>query len=305
MADLPTEFWGGWIVVLTIVSLAAVVWLILSVYFTPESEDPSPTETWDETLEEGRKPAPMWWFWLTVALLAVSVVYLMLYPGLGTFRGALEWSQGGEIEQKLEQYAEQFGPERRRLAAASIDEIRADDTAMNSAWRIFNINCTPCHGADATGQADLFPDLSDAAWQWGGSEAQITQTIAMGRQAVMPPWQAALNDEGVAALTDYVIALSEGRGGEAGQTEAASMYTTYCSACHGPDGSGNALLGAPALNDSAWLYGSDADAVAASIAIGRNGIMPGFAARLDETQIRLLTAWLRDGARPRLAAPPP
>jgi cytochrome c oxidase cbb3-type subunit III len=58
------------------------------------------------------------------------------------------------------------------------------------------------------------------------------------------------------------------------------------------------LLGAPALNDGLWLYGGSSEAVAQSIALGRNGQMPGFRNRLDATQIKLLTAWLSAGAEP-------
>ena len=42
MADLPSEFWGGYIVILTGVSFIAAVWLILSVYFAPESKGEAP-----------------------------------------------------------------------------------------------------------------------------------------------------------------------------------------------------------------------------------------------------------------------
>ncbi len=71
---------------------------------------------------------------------------------------------------------------------------------------------------------------------------------------------------------------------------------TYCAACHGPDGAGNAMLGASALNDDVWLYGGSLDAIRTSIADGRMGVMPAFGERLDDTQIRLLVAWLSAGA---------
>jgi cytochrome c oxidase cbb3-type subunit 3 len=64
-----------------------------------------------------------------------------------------------------------------------------------------------------------------------------------------------------------------------------------------PDGGGNPLLGAPALNDATWNYGGDHAQVIESISKGRNGVMPAFGTRLDETQIRLLAAWLKTGAR--------
>src|SRR5690606_21833032 len=91
VADLPTQFWGGWIVVLTVTTLAALAWLVVSVYFGKGDAEDIGEHTWDETLREGTAAAPLWWFWLIFSLLIVSVVYLLLYPGLGTFAGVLNW----------------------------------------------------------------------------------------------------------------------------------------------------------------------------------------------------------------------
>jgi cytochrome c oxidase cbb3-type subunit 3 len=299
MADLPTQFWSGWIIVITIVSLVALVWLLLSVYFAPVQESEGPTDTWDETLQEGFAAAPLWWFWLTVALLAFSVIYLMLYPGLGSFRGALAWSQGGELAERTEAFVQQFGGERERIAATDAAALASEEATMQSAWHVFNVNCSACHGRDAKGQANLFPDLSDSEWQWGGEAAQISQTISRGRQGVMPPWQTVLGDDGVAAMTDYLLALGDGTAANSQFSDSRAAFQTYCSACHAADGSGNALLGAPPLNDGNWVYGGDREAIAQSIAVGRTGVMPGFADRLDQAQIQMLTAWIMSGADPR------
>lgn len=292
MADMPSEFWGGWIVVLTVTSLAALAWLVFNVFFARDDSEEIAAHTWDETLREGTTPAPMWWFWLIFSLMIVSVVYLILYPGLGTFAGVLRWSQGHEIETSARHYAERFGPARERIATAEIAALREDPAAMSAARSVFMIHCAACHGADAGGQAALFPDLRDGAWQWGGDAAAIGQTITAGRRAVMPPWQAALGDEGVDAVAGYVVALSEGRGGEPDLADAKTRFEQLCSSCHGADGGGNTLLGAPALNDDAWLYGGTRNDVARTIAGGRNGEMPAFGGRLDAAQIRLLIAWL-------------
>jgi cytochrome c oxidase cbb3-type subunit 3 len=295
MVSLPSGFWAGWVVAITVVTLIGLVWLVLSVYFARDAAA-TVDEVWDENLREGATPAPIWWFWLILALLAVSVVYLMLYPGLGSYRGALNWSQGGQIAASLERYEQRFGPERSRIAASSVQALQQEPEAMRSAWHLFNNHCSACHGSDARGQARLFPNLTDADWQWGGDEQQLAQTITLGRQAVMPPWQAALNDQGVAQVADYVLALAAGNAPSTGEGQ--RLYQTYCSACHGLTGAGMALLGAPALNDGVWLYGGSPDAVRASIALGRNGVMPPFGVRLDATQIKLLTTWLAAGAEP-------
>ena len=289
MASVASGFWAGWVAVITAVSAIGLVWLVVSVYFGRGTPAGSAHEVWDETLTEGTTPAPLWWFWLIVALLAASVIYLILYPGMGSYAGALRWSQGGQIAASMARYDEQFGARRLALAAAPVSTIQADEAAMLTASHVFNTHCTACHGAGGRGQAAMFPDLRDASWQWGGTETQIAQTITSGRQAVMPPWQAVLGDDGVARMADYVRALGTGT---AVDDDTAMVFRNYCSACHTADGSGNPALGAPALNDDVWLYGGTAGAVRTSIAGGRGGVMPAFGERLDATEIKLLTAWL-------------
>jgi cytochrome c oxidase cbb3-type subunit III len=295
MADMPSQLWGGWIAAVTIVSLIALAWLVVSVYFSGSDSHDIAEQTWDETLREGTHPAPLWWFWFILALMVVSVVYLILYPGLGTFRGALNWSQGGRIADSVALYEQRLGPVRARVAESSVADLQNDAAAMGSARRIFANHCAACHGPHGEGQADLFPGLMHGVWQWGGSPADIERTIRNGRQAVMPPWQAALGDERIGAVTDYVLALATGEANGAAGEElelGRNTYRSYCSACHGPTGAGMAPLGAPALDNDVWVYGGTRNAVEASIAEGRNGIMPAFGDRLDAAQIRLLVAWL-------------
>jgi cytochrome c oxidase cbb3-type subunit 3 len=228
--------------------------------------------------------------------MTVSVIYVMLYPGLGTYRGVLEWSQAGEISERLADYDARFGAERRRILTVPLATLAEDGAAMRSARRIFSNHCSTCHGADANGQAGQFPDLTDAAWQWGADEPQLIHTIRSGRMAVMPGWLAIAGEPGVGQLTDYVLSMSRGEASLPAVAPGAVLFQQFCMACHGADGGGNALLGAPALNDTAWTYGGSRAQVIESIAKGRNGVMPEFGSRLDETQIRLLAAWLQAGA---------
>ncbi|HEX9706585.1 MAG TPA: cytochrome-c oxidase, cbb3-type subunit III [Steroidobacteraceae bacterium] len=295
MADLPSEFWGGWIVAITVASFIALLWLVIDVY--RGGPDGNEHEVWDETLREGAKPAPIWWFWFILALMTISVIYVMLYPGLGTWRGALGWSQGGRIAERFVDYDAEFGAARRRVLGQPLAALASDGAAMRSAWRVFNNNCSSCHGRDAAGQARQFPDLTDSAWQWGADETQIVETIHSGRQAAMPGWLAVAGEESVGQIADYVLALSRGEAGAAAVAGGGTLFQQFCMACHGSDGAGNPLLGAPALNDAVWTYGGERAEVIESIATGRNGTMPAFGARLDATQIRLLAAWLKAGAR--------
>ena len=288
-ADMPSDFWSGWITVITVLSLAGITWLAWSVYFGKDSDVHHRSPIWDGNLQEGSNPAPLWWFWLLLAMLVFTVGYLMLYPGLGSFAGTMKWSQGGRLDKSLERYHEEFSGKRDTLLAASFADLRGNPDAMRAAESLFSRNCAGCHGPEGLGQASLFPNLRDDAWQWGGSEDEVTTTIRLGRTAAMPPWGAALGHEGVSDVADYVQSMAR----IAGDTHPGKLkYQQFCVACHGVNGEGNALLGAPNLADNDWLYGNSISAISASVVDGRSGVMPAFDGRLDELQIKLLTAWL-------------
>ena len=194
MADLPSDFWGGWIVTITVASFIALLWLVIDVYRS--GPDKNEDLVWDETLREGAKPAPIWWFWFILALMTISVIYVMLYPGLGQWRGALGWSMGSRIAERHVDYESEFGDVRRSLLRQPLAALAESEAAMTSAWHVFNNHCSSCHGRDAAGQAKTFPDLRDSAWQWGADESQIVATIHSGRQAAMPGWSTVVGQEG-------------------------------------------------------------------------------------------------------------
>jgi cytochrome c oxidase cbb3-type subunit 3 len=113
----------------------------------------------------------------------------------------------------------------------------------------------------------------------------------------MPAWGTVVGQQGVDQLADYVLALSHGDAASASTAPGGTLFQQYCVACHGAAGEGNPLLGAPALNDAIWNNGGERADLTESIANGRSGVMPAFGARLDDTQIRLVAAWLKAGAR--------
>ena len=287
MTEMPSDFWSGWIIVLTVVSLIGLTWLVFSVYFSPRAKAEK-SQVWDETLTKGDNAPPMWWFWLLFSALVFTVAYLMLYPGLGSYKGALEWTQGGRLGEAYALYDYEFEDLRQELLETSWADLQSDPDVMRSARNIYNRNCTACHGHDGKGQANMFPNLMDNIWQWGGDPAQIEQSIRFGRRAVMPAWEAALDETAVGNVAAYIQTI-----GEAGEDHPGKLpYSQFCIACHGVDGTGNIALGAPDLSDDDWVYGHSESELAHSISKGRNGVMPAFGKRLDDVQIHMLAAWL-------------
>lgn len=291
MADLPSDFWSGWIALITVISLLGLIWLVFSIYFGKDQHHDDVSPVWDDTLSEGSNPAPMWWFWMILILMVFSVSYLMLYPGLGSYRGALKWSQGGSLGKSYALHDYEFGAVRAGLLNRSLGDLQADPQVMRSAQGLFARNCSACHGQQAKGQANMFPDLTDASWQWGSDPASIESSIRHGRQAMMPAWLAVLGEEGVSEVSEFVAMHSWGSAA-ALEHPGQVRFEQFCSACHGPEGRGNPALGAPDLADEISLYGHRPQQLQNSIANGRAGVMPAFDSRLDDVQIRLLVAWL-------------
>lgn len=285
-----SNFWSGYIIALTMTTLALILWLLLA---TRKGQRPGQT---DETMghafdgiEEYDNPLPRWWFILFVATMVFAGIYLALYPGLGKWQGVLKWTQVGQYEREVERAEAQFAPIFARYAAMSVEEVAKDQEALRIGQRLFATNCSVCHGSDARG-AYGFPNLTDNDWLWGGSSEQILTTLRQGRQAMMPP-HGHLGEEAIRNTAGYVRQLSgletEGVDLEAGK----QVFQTVCMACHGMDGKGNPMLGAPNLTNDTWLYGSSMVQIQHTIRNGRNGNMPS-QAHLGDDKLHILTAYV-------------
>ena len=125
-----------------------------------------------------------------------------------------------------------------------------------------------------------------------GCPDQIKESIANGRQGVMPPMAAALGTaEDVRNVAHYVLSLS----GSAHNSVAAQLGKAKfgaCAACHGPEGKGNPDLGAPNLADKIWLHGWGEQAIVAAITAGKSNAMPAQGKRLSPEQIHVLAAYV-------------
>jgi cytochrome c oxidase cbb3-type subunit III len=291
-----TTGWSLFVIILTILNIAACFWLLrwTSKPRTANEKIGGGADTghvWDKDLREYNNPLPKWWLWLFYITIAFGVLYLALFPGLGNFAGFKGWTQIGQYEREraaVEARAAQLlGP----LAALPVAELVNNEQAMATAHNLFQQNCAQCHGSDGGGAVG-FPNLRDASWQWGSDADSVVATIAGGRIAAMPPWGAVLGEQGVDEVVAYVQKLSGQQADATLASAGEARFQTVCAACHGVDGKGNPLLGAPNLTDSTWLYGSDAATIRSTIVNGRNGQMPAWSDKLGEQRVKLLAAYV-------------
>jgi cytochrome c oxidase cbb3-type subunit 3 len=269
-----------------------------------ERDDFTGTETtgheWDG-IKELDTPLPRWWLWTLYATIVWGIAYSIAYPAWPlistTTQGLLGYSSRGDLHAALAEHAESQKVYTDRIAAMEMAEIAADQDlaqfARAGGAAVYRNYCSQCHGSGATG-AKGYPNLQDDHWLWGGTAEDIRLTIAHGirfdedddtRLSEMPAFgrDEILGKEEIATVADHVLSLS----GQAGANEEGrTIFADNCAACHGENGEGMQELGAPNLTDAIWLYGGDRDTVIATITNSRAGVMPAWAHRLGEAQIK-------------------
>lgn len=243
-------------------------------------------------IEEYDNPLPAWWFWGFILTIVFAFGYLIYYPGLGNFAGLGHWSSVGQLEQDQAMAKAKYGPIFAKYAAIPVDQLAKDPGAVKIGRRLFTTNCSQCHGATATG-AFGFPNLTDSEWLWGGTGKDIETTISGGRNAAMPAWGPVLGKEGVEEVANYVMSLSGRKVDAALAKKGDKIFHTYCFTCHGSDGKGNTMFGAPNLTNEIWLYGNSKRQIIRTITGGRNGQMPSFKDKLGEDKVHILAAYIK------------
>ena len=288
MADFTSDFWGFYVTIITLISIAACAVLLkaLSSRRIPVNATGGSDTTghvWDEDLVEGNYPLPRWWIWMFYLTIVFGLAYLWFYPGLGSYAGSGKWTSIGEYKAEVAQAEKDYGPVFQKFAALDI--------------KLFLTYCAQCHSSDGAGSRG-FPNLTDGDWLYGGEPEVIKTTILNGRNGIMPPFGAVFAGEGAKDVVHYVRSLSGLATDDIRVVRGKPAFAQNCAACHGPDGKGNQQLGAPNLTDKTWLYGSSEATIIETITKGRNNVMPGQKDFLGEARVHILAAYVYSLSHP-------
>jgi cytochrome c oxidase cbb3-type subunit 3 len=299
MFDFTSGFWDFYISVTTLISIFGCGLLLWSQSkYKVERNAAAQAETtghvWDEDLTELNTPMPRWWMWLFYITIAFALIYLTLYPGLGSYAGKLGWKSSSAYQDELKKADMQYGPLFEKYLKQDLKTVAMDPQAHVMGQRLFLTYCAQCHGSDARGGKG-FPNLTDHDWLFGGEPDAIETTIREGRNGQMPSMAAALgSDRDVINVANYAASLSGANSDPVLRVLGKAKFGA-CAACHGADGRGNQLLGSPNLTDHTWLFGSQGDPMAVileSIRKGRSSTMPPFKDFLGDAKVHVLAAYV-------------
>ena len=299
MSDFVNGFWSWYVAAISLVSvLACGLLLYLAGKATVVSHDGKTADNttghvWDGNLREYNNPLPRWWLWLFILTIVFSLAYLLVFPGLGSFKGLMKWSTETEHQQDVTQLREKVAPLYAAFAAQPVEALSKDPLALAVGERLFMNNCAQCHGSDGGGSKG-FPNLTNgnAAWLGERGGAHIVQTVTNGRVGLMPPMAAAVGgDAELSEVAHYVLSLSGSPHNEIKAFSGKAKFSA-CAACHGLDGKGNKALGAPNLTDAYWLHGWGEAAIVSAIKNGKNNVMPAQSPKLSTQQIHVVAAYV-------------
>lgn len=145
---------------------------------------------------EEDNPIPLWW-WVTFL---GTVVWAALYAPYYLFSG---WSQE-------DQYLAEVAAAQVRIAAVqaelpSSNPFRGDLAAVAEGKDTWNTVCAACHKPDGSGLVG--PSLVDPYWRYGNDDPSLFETVAKGRPAGMPPWEAQLGTDKIWKALAYMETL--------------------------------------------------------------------------------------------------
>ncbi|MCA1788417.1 MAG: cytochrome-c oxidase, cbb3-type subunit III [Thioalkalivibrio sp.] len=295
------------------------------------SKKPGEVETtghvWDSNLQEYNNPLPRWWLWGFYATVVFAVVYWILFPAWpvgGSFTKGVNtitfmddgeevtthWNTRSLLARDMQtgRHAVLQREMLERVGEMEYDEILADVDTMSFvnayAKGSFGTWCAACHQTGGAGVITQYPNLRDDHWLWGGTVAQIEETLVLGRNGYMPGYRETLNNAQLEQVASYVLSLNDydlDADTVAAGAEIFNGYLGGCYQCHGSDAQGLASQGAPNLSNNIWglvdVPGAANDEqrvsrVARYVHDGVQRVMPAFADRLSETEIKVLTAYV-------------
>jgi cytochrome c oxidase cbb3-type subunit 3 len=119
---------------------------------------------------------------------------------------------GGDLAARFVVHAENIRPGGVPLPAGMVlrNPYEGNAQAIATGEKLFvSYNCIDCHGAGGSGA--MGPSLADGRWHFGGSPAEVFESIYQGRPEGMPAWGALISPDQVWMLVSYVRSLEAGK----------------------------------------------------------------------------------------------
>ena len=172
MSDFISNFWHLYVAGLTLVSIIACLILL---WFSGKAKamtanDNTTGHVWDGDLREMNNPLPRWWVGLFIITIVFSLVYLVMYPGVGNLAGKFGWTSAGQYDAEVAKANAEVAPLYAKFSGMPPEEVSKDPQAMatpEQTWRLLARWIGPEHGELWRQSSYRFHALVAQEWRRG------------------------------------------------------------------------------------------------------------------------------------------
>src|SRR5699024_7045335 len=151
MSDFFNSGWSVYIAVFALAGIVFCLWLLFTqrkwLHKDVEVEDTG--HVWDGNITELNTSVPRWWTIMYLSFYAFRLIYLILYPGLGSFKGTLGYTTAAKLKDDQEAMQERIEPLYGKYRDMDSPAVAADAVGRLNGIRLFVIHCVQCHACAA------------------------------------------------------------------------------------------------------------------------------------------------------------
>lgn len=198
------------------------------------------------------------------------------------------------------------------IIGSNIQAIAGEHRSTNASIRpavLYHNFCSVCHGEKGDGQSRAQNSLNPPPLDFTTSKAaqipraRMIDAVTNGRVGTaMTAWKTQLNPKEIESLVDYVRDTFMPASSSADSSRGRSVYSKYCSVCHGEKGDGRSRAQGslnPAPRDFTAPGGSaelTQQRMITSVTFGRaNTAMSGYKTQLSKEDISAVVDYIRNG----------
>ena len=157
-------------------------------------------------IEEYDNPMPGWWVWMFVASIIWTPIYMLCvhqFDFINDYQDDLALKQADLADMRSS--FEEANP-KETVTDESIAAYVGVAEHQAAGAEIYSTNCAMCHGN--AGEGLIGPNLTDAYWIHGNSNADVFNVITNGvLEKGMTPWESVLSVEERSQLVSYIHSL--------------------------------------------------------------------------------------------------
>lgn len=141
-----STFWNWWAIAATIVFFILMVSVIVKYWRSNHKADQDHTIASFDGIDEKDAPPPKLLFASYAVAFLLSAGYLVLYPGLGEWKGLANYDQSND---KLSAPSTTLDEQFSQVTDMSLDALAQNDDIVRSGRILFQTHCAACHRDNA------------------------------------------------------------------------------------------------------------------------------------------------------------